>query len=172
MDKLGKLLAGLVAVALLGTGCGGAGDDQAGGASTTEAQGSATTEADSSEAQGATVVGDDYVFSEAPAELPAGAVDLTFENRGQVEHELALVEIGDTPLDQVIADIGPTIEGGPFPDYVQNLAVPVVADAGETEQTTAVLAEGNYALICTFTGVAPEEGATTTSVVEGIGGAE
>ncbi len=82
------------------------------------------------------------------------------------------MEIGDTPLDQVGADLTPTIEGGPFPDYLQNLAVPVVADGGATEQTTALLAEGNYALICTFTGVAPDEAATTTSVVEGTGGAE
>ncbi len=99
-------------------------------------------------------------------------VDLTFANRGQVEHELALVEIGDTPIDQVGDDLAPTLEGGPFPPYLENLAIPLTASAGETLQTTTLLAEGKYALICTFTGVAPEEGATTTSLVEGIGGEE
>lgn len=80
-----------------------------------------------------------------------------------------MVEIGDTPIDQVGDDLVPTLEGGAFPDYVENLAIPLFAAGGETLQSTVLLAEGDYALICTLTGVAPEEGETTTTLAESEG---
>lgn len=173
MRRFGKLLAVVAALALVATGCGDDADDDAADTTTTEEQDSPTTGADEGgEATAVTIVAEDYVFSQAPAELEAGLVDITFENTGQVEHELALVEIGDTPIDQVGEDLAPTLEGGPFPEYVENLAIPLVADGGETSDTSVLVAEGNYALICTFTGAAPQEGATTTSAAEGAGGPE
>ncbi|HEV2810095.1 MAG TPA: hypothetical protein VGV93_06840 [Acidimicrobiales bacterium] len=173
MYRFGKVLVVVAALSLVATACGT--DDVAEDAAdptTTEEQSTTTAPEDGGEATAVTIVADDYVFSEAPAEIEAGLVDVTFENVGGVEHELALVEIGDTPIDQVGEDLAPTLEGGPFPDYVENLAIPLVADGGETVTSSALVAEGNYALICTFTGVAPEEDASTTTAVEGIGGEE
>ena len=174
MHRFGKLLAVVAALALVATACGTDDvDDDAADTTTTEEQSSPTTSTDEGgEGTAVSIVADDYVFSEAPEELAAGLVDFTFENTGQVEHELALVEIGDTPIDQVGEDLAPTLEGGPFPDYVENLAIPLVADGGETVDSSVLLAEGNYALICTFTGVAPEEGESTTTAVEGVDGEE
>ena len=174
MNKFGKLLAVVAALSLVATACGtdDVGDDAA-DTTTTEEQSTTTGPEDGGEGTAVTIVADDYVFSEAPAEIEAGLLDVTFENVGGVEHELALVEIGDTPIDQVGEDIAPAIEGGPFPEYAENLAIPLFADGGETLETSMLIAEGNYALICSLTGVAPEEDAATpTTAVEGVGGPE
>lgn len=174
MRRFVRLLAVVATLSLVATACGDDADDEAADTTTTEDQGSATTDADEGgEATAVTIVADDYVFSQAPEELEAGVIDVTFENVGEAEHELALVEIGDTPIDQVGEDIAPAVEGGAFPDYAENIAIPLFAGAGETLETTMLVAEGNYALICSLTGVAPEEDATTTTVeAEGIGGTE
>ncbi|HVL03016.1 MAG TPA: hypothetical protein VM386_01135, partial [Acidimicrobiales bacterium] len=174
MHRIGKFLAVVAVLSLIATACGDDADDDAADTTTTEEQRSPTTGAeDGGEGTAVTIVADDYVFSEAPAEIEAGLIDVTFENAGGAEHELALVEIGDTPIDQVGEDIAPAVEGGAFPDYVENLAIPLFADGGETLETSMLVAEGNYALICSLTGVAPEEDATTpTTAVEGIGGEE
>lgn len=171
MRRLGKFLAVVATVALVAAGCGDDTDDDAADTTTTEEQGSPTTGADGGgEATAVTIVAEDYVFSEAPEEIEAGLLDATFENRGGAEHELALIEIGDTPIDQVGEDLAPTLEGGPFPEYAENLAIPLFAAGGETLETSMLIAEGNYALICALTSVAPEEGATTTSAAEDPGG--
>lgn len=174
MHRFGKLLAVVAALALVATACGDDADDDAGDTTTTEEQSSPTTSPDEGgEGTAVSIVADDYVFSEAPAEIEAGLLDVTFENVGEAEHELALIEIGDTPIDQVGAGIAPAIDGGPFPDYAENLAIPLFAAAGETLETSMLIAEGNYALICSLTGVAPEGDATTpTTAVEGVGGPE
>lgn len=118
-----------------------------------------------------TIIADEYQFTNAPSELEAGVIDLVFENIGTVEHEIALVEIGETEIEQVGADLAVTLEGGPFPSYLQNLAIPLVADGGETLRTTTLVAEGNYALICTLTG-SPPETASTGTLLDGVGSEE
>ena len=175
MRRFGKVLTAVAVLSLIATACGTDDvDDDAADTTTTEEQSSPTTGQDEGgEATAVSIVADDYVFSEAPAEIEAGLIDVTFENTGGAEHELALIEIGDTPIDQVGEDIAPAIEGGPFPEYAENLAIPLFAGGGETLETSMLVAEGNYALICSLTGVAPEEDAATpTTAVEGIGGEE
>lgn len=165
MKRGSRVLALVAVISLVAAGCGG-GDDEAGGTTTTDRT---STTAAEGEATQLSVVAEDFSFSGVPEELEAGVFDVTFENTGEVEHELAFLEIGDTPLDEVGPALAPTLEGGPFPDFLQNLAIPVTAGPGETVETTALLAEGDYALICTFTGAPPEAGATTTT---GVGGGE
>ena len=175
MPRFAKVLAVVAALSLVATACGedAVDDDDAADTTTTEEQSPTTGPEDGGEGTAVTIVADDFVFSEAPAEIEAGLLDVTFENVGETEHELALIEIGDTPIDQVGEDIAPAIEGGPFPEYAENLAIPLFADGGETLETSMLIAEGNYALICSLTGVAPEDDAATpTTAVEGIGGEE
>lgn len=168
MIRQSRLLVVVAVLALLGAACGDSADDEA-RATTTTAAGTSSTTAGEEEATELEVSALDFSFSGVPAELEAGVYDITFENVGEVEHELAFVEIGDTPIDDVGPALAPTLEGGPFPEFLDNLAIPLYADPGETVETTTILAEGSYALICTFTGAAPEAGTTTT---EGAGGPE
>ena len=136
MPTLGKLLAVAAVVALVASACGDDSEDAA---------------------AHVTIVAEDHRFTQAPAEVEAGLLDVTFENTGQADHELALVEIGDTPIDQVGEDFAPALElAGAFPDYARNLAIPLLAEGGETVRTSMLIAEGNYALICTLTEAAPE----------------
>lgn len=161
MRRRSRALVLLAVVALVAAGCGD--DDGDDVTTTTTPLTSETTTGTGGEATELSVVADDFSFSGVPDELEAGVFEITFENAGEVEHEMAFVEIGDTPLDEVGPALAPTLEGGPFPDFLVNLSIPAIADAGETQETTAPLAEGDYALICTFTGVVPEPGATTTT---------
>ena len=168
MKRRNRALLLVAAISLLAAGCGGDGadDGDGSGVTTTIGDGSATT-AEESEATELSVTAADFSFSGAPQGLEAGVFDITFENSGEVDHELAFVEIGDTPLDEVGPALAPTLEGGPFPDFLENLAIPATAGPGETVRTTALLDEGSYALICTFTGVVPEGGVTTTTGAAG-----
>lgn len=155
-------------LSLVAAACGGQGGDEAGGTTTTAAPTPSPT-ATEAQATALSIGAEDFRFTGAPAEIEAGVFDITFENTGEVEHELAFIEIGDTPIDEVGAALAPTLEGGPFPEFAENLAIPSVAEPGQTVETTALLAEGSYAIICTFTGAVPETGATTTT---GVGGPE
>ncbi len=105
-----------------------------------------------------TIVAVDYAYAEAPLELQDGVIDLTFENQGTVGHEVALSGIGDTPLDRFVEDLGggTGLEGDPFPDYLDQVAVPpfVSAEGGATAEATFTLTEGRYALVCAITDVA------------------
>jgi plastocyanin len=158
----------VMVIALVAAGCGDDGDDdEAAGTTTTAESSSSTTAGSAGEGNELSVVAEDFSFSGAPEEIEAGVFDITFENVGQVEHELAFVEIGDTPIGEVGAALAPAVEGGPFPEFLENLTTPAVAEAGDTIETTALLAEGNYALICTFDGAVAEPGVTTTTAAEG-----
>ena len=161
MKRRNRALLLVAAISLVAAGCGGDDGDGAGGTTTTGGR-SATTTGEGAATELSVTAGD-FSFSGVPEELEAGVFDITFENTGEVDHELAFVEIGDTPLEEVGPALAPTLEGGPFPDFLDNLAIPATAEPGETVQTTALLAEGSYALICTFTGAVPEAGVTTTT---------
>lgn len=107
----------------------------------------------------------DYAYPEAPAEIAAGVVDLTFENRGTVYHEASLTGIGDTPLEVFIQDLagrGGLNGAAPYPDYIDQAAVPpfVSIPGGSTGHATFILTPGRYALWCSVTEAADgdEEG--------------
>jgi hypothetical protein len=113
---------------------------------------------DVSEPLAVKVVAVDYAFDEAPDEIPAGAIDLTFENRGAVSHEIAIAGIGDAPLDRFVTDMRGLagIEGEPFPEYLDQVAFPYFSgiDAGTTAEGSFTLTEGRYVMFCSATGVA------------------
>ena len=106
------------------------------------------------ELQEVTITAVDYRYSEAPTQLSGGVIDLTFENRGEVTHEVSLTGIGDTTPEQYMDDLlergGNGLDGSPFPDYVGQVAVPAFAGPGDTTRVTFTLTEGNYALFCAF----------------------
>jgi plastocyanin len=170
----------LATVVLVAAGCGDDDDDDgstsAAETTTTEAaadggDGTTTTaEEASSSVQAVDVTAVDYEFTDAPAELEAGVIDLTFTNDGEVAHEYGVAEIGDTPLDTFLAEFPAVLEGGPFPEYVGAIAVPATVGPGDSLETSFTLTEGTYAVFCTLDGKVPEEGATTTTAAEGEGG--
>ena len=104
----------------------------------------------------------DYAFQNVPTEVPAGLIEVTLDNQGEVTHEFALAEIGDTPPDQFFTDFAPAIsEGGAFPDYLGAVIVPIEAGGGESATTSFTVTEGTYVIFCTLTGDAagtPAEG--------------
>jgi hypothetical protein len=141
-----SVLGALLPAVLLVGACGGGGD---------------TTEAAGDEAFALSIQTIDYAFQNVPAEIPAGLVELTLDNQGAVAHEFALVEIGDTALDQFIIDFPAVLEGGPFPDYAGAAMAPIEVVGGESGTSTFTVGEGSYAVFCTLTGdasVAPAEG--------------
>jgi uncharacterized cupredoxin-like copper-binding protein len=135
----------LAVVALVASGCG--------GGETTPAGDGGQTQESGSQAQEVSVVADDYEFTDAPVELQGGAVDLSFENQGEVSHEFALAGIGDTPVDQFVKEFGPVLQGGPFPDYLDQVAVPIELEGGASGGATFTVTEGNYVMFCALTGV-------------------
>jgi plastocyanin len=161
MNKSRFLVALLAVVSLVGVGCNGDDDDDAADEATTTA---------AEEAEGApesvTIVADDFEFTETPDELTAGVIELTLDNQGEVAHEVALAEIGDTSIDQFVSDFPGITEGGPFPDYLDAVAAPIEVDAGASGDVTFTITEGDYALFCALTGAVAEDG-TTTSAAEG-----
>jgi hypothetical protein len=110
-----------------------------------------------SEPQDVTITAVDYRYSQAPTQLSGGVIDLTFENQGEVTHEVALTGIGDSTPEQFMEDLGGGngLDGSAFPEYVDQVAVPdVFAKAQTTTHATFTLTEGNYALWCAFTDAA------------------
>ena len=144
-----SLLTGVV-VALLSGAC--SGESSAPASDGTGAGATSQRRGDASEPQEVKIVAVDYAYTEVPLELEGGVIDLTFENRGTVGHEVALAGIGDTPLDRWVKDLGGGngLEGNPLPDYLDQVAVPpfVNAPAGETAEDMFTLTPGRYALFC------------------------
>ncbi len=92
----------------------------------------------------------DYSF-DIPSEIPAGRVQISFENRGQVPHEAILVELnpGTTMTDMVQA-----VESGTDPDeLVQQFGGILIADPGEKtwgRLYVELIAGRTYGLVCSF----------------------
>ena len=93
----------------------------------------------------------DYSF-DIPAEIPAGPVQISFENRGQVPHEVILVELrpGTTMPDLIqVAE-----SGGDPQELIERFGGILIADPGETPwgRLYVELVEGRtYGLVCNFT---------------------
>lgn len=136
----------LAVAALVASGCSGSSPE------------ASTPADDANEPQAVNIVAADYTYIDAPRELEVGAINLTFDNQGTVPHEVALAGIGDTPLSTFVDDLGGRtgLEGDPFPDYLDQVAVPpfVSAEGGESKVGTFTLTEGRYALFCSIRDVA------------------
>ena len=106
----------------------------------------------SSEPQEVTITAVDYRYSQAPTQISGGVIDLTFENEGAVDHEVALTAIGDATLEQYMEWLGGGngLGGEAFPEYLEQVAVPTFAQPGTTTHATFTLTEGNYALFCGY----------------------
>lgn len=99
----------------------------------------------------------DYAFEGLPDEIDAGRVEITLENTGEVDHEIAFVEIGDTEPEQFFEDFGPVIEeGAPFPDYIGSVIGANEAPPGESGTFTYTLPGGTYMAFCALTGDAED----------------
>lgn len=155
--RMTRGLAALSVLAVLAAGCGS--DDDEKSTATTGADGSG---GDDGAGQAVEISAIDYAFEGVPDDLKAGTLELSFTNEGEVDHELALVEVGDTSLEQFLEDFPPVLEGGPFPEYAGAVAVPVENGPGDTTEVTFTISEGTYVMFCTFTGdadaPAPAEG--------------
>lgn len=100
------------------------------------------------------IVAEDFAYTEAPLQIVAGVIDLTFVNRGSFGHEATLSGIGDTPIQEFVDDLGghTGLEGFRAPDYLDQVAVPpfVSVGGGETDHATFTLSPGRYALWCSI----------------------
>jgi len=148
------ILAIAIATALLAVGCGDAGTP-AGSDAAAPAEDESN---DVSRHHPIKVVAADYEYTELPTEIPAGIVDLTFENTGMVGHEVAMAGLGDTPIDRFLEDL----RGGAFqlngqaqPDYLDQVIVPPGPAPGGTIEATFSMTPGRYAFFCVFTEAAP-----------------
>ena len=119
-----------VAVVVVANGCT-AGDGPA--THNDEAREPGSGEPAASEPHGATFVAVDYSYPEAPAQLAGGVIDVRFENRGTVGHELAFAGIGDASIQRWVEDLGDNaLSAFPVPDYLDQVATPpfVSVEAG------------------------------------------
>lgn len=146
-----RFLVIVAVVALVTAGC------RDSGGAPTSAGGGSEPDGESTEPQEIRIVAVDYAYTEAPAEIEAGVVNLTFQNQGAIGHEATLSGIGDTSIQQFVEDLGGRqgLEGIPVPDYLDQVAVPpfVSVDPGATDEATYTLTEGRYALWCSITDV-------------------
>jgi plastocyanin len=146
-----------LAVLALFAGVAACGDDDGDSATTTT-----TADEGGGGEEAITITAVDYAFEGAPEVLPGGRITVNFDNQGEVAHEIALVEIGDTSLEQFLEDFPPVLEGGPFPDYADQVAVPIETEGGGSGEVTFTIGEGTYALFCALDGDAdapePAEG--------------
>ena len=147
-----RFLAILAVLCLVAVGCGGGDTDTPTGG--TDGSEPSTP---SGEPQDISIVADDYRYTDAPAELEAGVVNLSFDNQGTAAHEVSLAGIGDTPIDQFAAEFGPVLQGGPFPTYIDQVAAPIQVPGGESADVTFTVSEGTYVMFCALTGVAKGE---------------
>ncbi len=131
-----------------------------GGACSSPGDGDSATSGSTSVSQGSTdgvdlaVVGREYSF-DMPAEVPGGVVTMSFENRGDLRHEAGIVTAGATPLDQVLSDLAPVLEGRgtPIPDYLTFYGGVGETAPGATSTSTLTLPEGNFVMFCSLTDI-------------------
>ncbi len=150
-----RVLRGFAALAILSSAAVACGDDD-------DAEDNASDTPTATEVQEIAVTAIDYSYSAAPTEIDAGLIELTLTNEGEVEHEAAFIEIGDTPLAEFLPKFDPVFAGeggGPLPAETGALAAPVENGPGDSTTATFTLEEGTYALMCTFDGDAEEQAA-------------
>jgi len=140
MTRLGHIV--LAFVVVLSGACRGDGEgDRALSGSTSESRGTPDFE----------VEGREYSF-ELPAEVPGGVVTISFENRGRLRHEAAIAAVGATPVEQVIQDLAPVLEGRgtPIPDYLTFYGGVGETAPGATSVSTLSLPEGSFVMFCSL----------------------
>ena len=141
-------LAVLACLLLAAGACSGGGDDDPATSGSTAVSQGRTPDVDF------TVVGREYGF-DMPAEVPGGVVTMSFRNRGRLRHEAGIIAAGDTPVDQVLADLAPVLEGRgtPIPDYLTFYGGVGEIAPETTSQSTLTLPEGKFVMFCSLTDI-------------------
>lgn len=132
----------------------------AGGACRSDGNADSATSGSTSVSQGRTpgvdfaVVGEEYSF-DLPAEVPGGVVTMSFENQGDLRHEAGIVAAGATPIDQVLNDLAPVLEGRgtAIPDYLTFYGGVGETGPGATSTSTLTLPEGSFVMFCSLTDI-------------------
>jgi hypothetical protein len=139
-----------VVLAVAAPGCGG-GDDS-GGDEAASSSFTTTTTAPVPIVPAVAVTARDYGF-EAPAVVGGGVTRVTLQNNGQRKHEAVIISTGETPLDQVMRDLTPSVlgEGKPMPAYLRFYGGVSLVPGGTSAETMLPLPAGRYALVCTLT---------------------
>ncbi|MGH9040653.1 MAG: hypothetical protein ACRDZ3_10520 [Acidimicrobiia bacterium] len=137
----------LTCLVLVGGACSSDGEDDATSDSTSVSQG-ATPNIDF------TVTGDEYRF-DLPEEVPGGVVTISFENEGRLRHEAGIVAVGETPLEQVVVDLTPVLEGtgSAIPDYLTFYGGIGETAPEATGSATLTLPEGRFVMFCSLTDI-------------------
>lgn len=142
---LGTSLAALAVLGMSVTSC----------SSSAKSTGSATTPPTTAKpaATSLTITAGDYSYSGVPATIPAGLVNVTFVNKGGVDHEMSFVRLSPgTQPKAVFADLKKTFEGGPFPTSFLSATGVHDTAAGKTTVTQFNLVPGSYLTFCTDSG--------------------
>jgi hypothetical protein len=135
---VGALTAGVAA-------CGSSSKSDNGASPTTAPSGSAPV----------TITAGDYSFENLPKTMTAGVQDVTFENKGSVDHELAFVKVKPgTTKESLFAALGKVLNGEPFPAFMEAANGVANTPAGKTTAAQFNLTAGDWIAICTDTGVA------------------
>ncbi|HUF26089.1 MAG TPA: hypothetical protein VMM18_03810 [Gemmatimonadaceae bacterium] len=96
------------------------------------------------------VKGTDYAF-DVPETLPAGPTAFTFENAGQVPHEMILVRLKEgVTLPQVLEAVRAGADPGEFTEGGTAILIASPADTAETRILVDLLPGSTYALVCNF----------------------
>lgn len=98
-----------------------------------------------------TVGGDDYAFIVTDS-IPSGPVRFTFENRGQVRHEMVLVQLAEGATLAELGEAARSEDGDPF-QLISEFGGVLIAGPGTTAwgRLQVDLEPGRtYALLCNF----------------------
>lgn len=104
----------------------------------------------------------DFGFSGAPASFSGGNVQITFKNEGKAMHELAFIDVGDTPFNtfSTVFTKWFQADGAPFPKFLKRLSGAGELEPGKSVTTTITLPKGEYLMMCALDD-APGEGEET-----------
>ncbi len=94
-----------------------------------------------------TGAGAENAFIPATLEAAAGAMTVTFNNKGAVPHNWTLVKAGEE--DKAVTE---SMTAAPDYKFAGALAQTKTINGGTSETVTATLAAGTYSYICTFPG--------------------
>src|SRR5262249_53563769 len=102
-----------------------------------------------------TITAGDYSFEGVPETMTAGIQNVTFENKGSVNHELAFAKVKEGTTSEALFDaLGKVIQGQPFPAFLEAANGVHDADPGKTSVSQSTLTAGEWAALGTDTGAA------------------
>jgi hypothetical protein len=107
------------------------------------------------------VTATDYGFTGVGGSISGGQVEVAFSNEGKANHELAFVDIGNTPFDTFKKEFPAVLQGKPFPSWLKRITGAGEFEPEQTATTTITLPKGKWLMMCALDD-APGEGEATT----------